>query len=225
MKAYDPARFDALSRDVRDDPARLDSLPHGACGMISAIILAAGQSKRMGQPKMLLPWGQLTVIEHVVATFMNAGVEDILVVTGGTHKQVEKALDPYPVRKLQNRDFAVGEMLASLQYGLRDMPDQAQAALIGLGDQPQILERTIRLICEAYGESRSWLIVPSFRMRRGHPWLVARPLWKEILALSPSETPRDFLNYFADKIQYVNLDTPTILADLDTPQDYQNSRP
>jgi molybdenum cofactor cytidylyltransferase len=193
--------------------------------MISAIILAAGQSKRMGQPKMLLPWGPSTVIEHVVATFLNAGVEDILVVTGGAHEQVEKAIDRYPVRKMQNMDYATGEMLSSLQCGLRKMPDPAQAALIGLGDQPQIQEAIIRFICEAYQESRSSLIVPSFRMKRGHPWLVARPLWKKILALRPPETPRDFLNHYADKIQYVSVDTPTILADLDTPQDYQNSHP
>ncbi|MGZ9166721.1 MAG: nucleotidyltransferase family protein [Anaerolineales bacterium] len=193
--------------------------------MISAIILAAGQSKRMGQPKMLLPWGTLTVIEHVVTTFLNAGIKDILVVTGGGHAQVEKAIDRYPVRTIQNRDYAAGEMLSSLQCGLRNMPDQAQATLIGLGDQPQIQEGSIRLICEAYRESRSLLVVPSFRMKRGHPWLVARPFWKEILELRPPETPRDFLNHHADEIQYVNVDTSTVLADLDTPEDYQNSRP
>jgi molybdenum cofactor cytidylyltransferase len=193
--------------------------------MISAIILAAGQSKRMGQPKMLLPWGNLTVIEHVVTTFLHAGVNDILVVTGGAHEQVKKAIHRYPVRHIQNRDYAAGEMLSSLQCGLRKMPDQAQAALIGLGDQPQIQEGSIRLICEAYRESRSLLIVPSFHMKRGHPWLVACSLWKEILRLRSPETPRDFLNHYADQIQYVSVETPTIFADLDTPEDYQNSRP
>lgn len=193
--------------------------------MISAIILAAGQSKRMGQPKMLLPWGSVTVIEHVVLTFLNAGVNDVLVVTGGAHEQVKIAIDRYPVRYIQNGDYAVGEMLSSLQCGLRKMPDQAQAALIGLGDQPQIQEGSIHLICEAYRRSRSLLVVPSFRMKRGHPWLVARSLWKDILELKASETPRDFLNHYADEIQYVGVETPTILADLDTPEDYQNSRP
>lgn len=193
--------------------------------MTPAIILAAGQSKRMGQPKMLLPWGSLTVIEHVITTFLNADVKDILVVTGGAHEQVERAIDRYPVRIIQNRDYAAGEMLSSLQCGLRKLPDQVQAILIGLGDQPQIQEGSIRLICEAYKESRSSLIVPSFQMKRGHPWLVARALWNEILKLRPPETLRDFLNHYADEIQYVSVETPTILADLDTPEDYQNSRP
>jgi molybdenum cofactor cytidylyltransferase len=105
------------------------------------------------------------------------------------------------------------------------MPAHSEATLIGLGDQPQIQKESIRLICEGYRKNRSELIVPSFQMRRGHPWLVARPLWKEILELTPPQTLRDFLNRHADQIQYMNVDTPTILADLDSPEDYKNSRP
>jgi molybdenum cofactor cytidylyltransferase len=193
--------------------------------MISAIILAAGESKRMGQPKMLLPWGNSTVIAKVISTFLKAGLEDILVVTGGAHEQVEEVLAGYPVRKIHNQDFATGEMLSSLQYGLNHMLEGAQAALIALGDQPQIREASVRFVCEAYRENKFPLIVPSFNRKRGHPWLVARPLWNEILALKSFQTPRDFLNNHAHEIHYVNMDTPTILTDLDTPEDYQKSRP
>ncbi len=193
--------------------------------MISAIILAAGESKRMGQPKLLLQWGKLKVIEQVVTIFLKAGIEDILVITGAIREQVEKAIEQYPVRKIHNSDYATGEMLSSLQCALRAMTNQTQAALIGLGDQPQIQERSVRLICEAYQESRSSLVVPSFRMRRGHPWLVARSFWNEILDLKPPESPRDFLNKYANEIRYVDLDTPSILADLDTPEDYQKTQP
>src|SRR6266516_4263868 len=131
--------------------------------MIAAIILAAGQSKRMGQPKMLLPWGRLTVIEHVITTFVNAGLEDIVVVTGGAQEQVEQTIEGYPVQKTHNKDYATGEMLSSLQQGLKALSNQVQAALIGLGDQPQIQEKSIRLICESYRDSRSSLLVPSFQ--------------------------------------------------------------
>lgn len=193
--------------------------------MISAIILAAGQSRRMGQPKMLLPWGTLTVIEHVITTCLNAGVEDIVVITGGAHEQVEKVIAQYPVRRIYNSGYANGEMLSSLQLGLMAMSNQVQAALVGLGDQPQVQERSVRRVCEAYRESQSRLVVPSFQMRRGHPWLVARPLWDELLQIKPPESPRDFLNRHAGEIRYVEVDTPSILADLDTPEDYQKSRP
>ena len=193
--------------------------------MISAIILAAGESRRMGQPKMLLPWGKETVIEHVVAVFLSAGIKDIIVVTGSGREEVEKAIDRYPVRKLYNRNYASGEMLSSLQCGLREMPKRAQATLIGLGDQPQVQESSVRLICEVYRESNSRLVVPSFGRKRGHPWLMARSLWEEILALKPPETPRDFLNKHADEIRYLDSETPTILADLDTPEDYRKFHP
>jgi molybdenum cofactor cytidylyltransferase len=193
--------------------------------MISAIILAAGQSKRMGQPKMLLPWGKTTVIEHVVTTFLNAGIEDVIVVTGGAREQVENLVNQYHIRKVHNHDYATGEMLSSIQYALGVMPDETRAALIGLGDQPQVQEKSVRLICEEYRESQSRLIVPSFQMRRGHPWLVARPLWSEILALTPPESPRDFLNRHTEEIHYVSVETQSVLADLDTPEDYERSHP
>jgi len=193
--------------------------------MISAIVLAAGQSKRMGQPKMLLPWGKSTVIEHVLGTFLNAGIEDVVVVTGGAREQVETLISQYPVRTIHNMDYAAGEMLTSIQCGLNAMPAEAQAALIGLGDQPQVQEKSVQLICMEYQGRKSRLVVPSFQMRRGHPWLVARPLWDEILALKPSESPRDFLTRHVTEIHYVVVDTPSILADLDTLEEYQKSRP
>jgi molybdenum cofactor cytidylyltransferase len=193
--------------------------------MISAIILAAGQSKRMGQPKMLLRWGKSTVIENVISTFLNSGIEDLIVVTGGARKLVEGMISQYPVRTIHNANFAAGEMLSSIQCALEALPTEAQAALIGLGDQPQVQEGTIRLICQESRANQSSLIVPSFQMRRGHPWLVARPLWPEILALKPPKSTRDFLAGHAHEIHYVNVDTPSILADLDTPQDYEQSHP
>jgi molybdenum cofactor cytidylyltransferase len=192
--------------------------------MIGAIILAAGQSRRMGQPKMLLPWGEATIIEHVITTFRNAGIENILVVTGGAREQVEEAIRKHSVQAIYNPDSASGEMLSSLQHGLAALPDRVGATLIGLGDQPQVQEGTVRLICQAYQEHKSQIVVPSFQMRRGHPWLVIRQLWNEILSMQPPQSPRDFLNNHAREIYYVNVNTPSILADLDTPEDYRRFR-
>jgi len=205
--------------------------------MISAIILAAGDSKRMGEPKMLLPWGNVSVLEHVISVFARAGIEDILVVTGAVREQIEEAIvkygKRYPVRSVHNKNYSHGEMLSSLQCGLRALtpppPSNAEwlaaVALVGLGDQPQVQERSVRLVCEAFIQTQSPLVVPSFQMRRGHPWLAARPLWAELLEMHPPQSPRDFLNAHTGDIHYVNTDTPSILADLDTPEDYQASHP
>jgi len=197
--------------------------------MISAIILAAGQSKRMGRPKMLLSWGNLTVIEQIIAVFARAGIEDILVVTGGGYEQIQeiilKCSEIYPVRSVYNKDYASGEMVSSIQCGLRDLAKKAaKAAMIGLGDQPQVQEGSVQSVRDAFLQMESPLVVPSYHMRRGHPWLVARSLWGEFLEMSPGLTPRDFLDAHAKTIHYVNVESPSILADLDTPEDYRAAR-
>ena len=192
--------------------------------MITALILAAGQSKRMGQPKMLLPWGETTVLGQVINTFRAAGVEELLVITGGAKKQVE-ALVGDLARTVFNPSFAQGEMLSSLQVGLSELKPEVEAVLVGLGDQPQVQERSVRLIVEGYTKNKVPIVVPSHQMRRGHPWLVARPLWNEILHMSHPETLRDFLNRHAADIHYVEINDPGILKDLDTPEDYLKSRP
>ncbi len=201
---------------------------------ISAIILAAGESRRMGQPKLLLPWGETTILETVITRFAggiaSAGLVEweILVVTGGAREQVEALLgklkESYPLRTIYNPAYAESEMLGSLQAGLHAVDPTADAALVGLGDQPQVKPETIQAICAAYGRTGSALIVPSFQKRRGHPWLASRTLWSEILALPSTATPRQFLNAHAEAVQYIPADE-SILRDLDTPEDYRRLRP
>ena len=193
--------------------------------MISAIILAAGESKRMGQPKMLLPWGKLTVLGQVIYTFQKAGIEDVVVITGGAHEQAQEVVKQHGARSIFNAQFTSGEMLSSLQLGLGAQLQRTTATLIALGDQPQVQMATVRLICDTFDQQKSKLIVPSFQRRRGHPWLVERSLWEELGGMRFPQSPRDFLNEHSADIFYVEVDTPTILADLDTPQDYQTSHP
>jgi molybdenum cofactor cytidylyltransferase len=192
--------------------------------MITALILAAGQSKRMGQPKMVMPWDETTVLGQVIRTFKLAGLEDIMVITGGDRDKVEELIDN-SVRMLFNANYAEGEMLSSIQAGLTGVGPETEAVLIGLGDQPQVQERSVRMVMKEYRRSRASLVVPSYQMRRGHPWLVARPHWKKILGMHPPESPRDFLNRHADDIYYVEVDDSGILKDLDTPEDYLKSKP
>ncbi len=192
--------------------------------MISAIIPAAGESKRMGRPKMSLPWRNETVLTRVVSIFKNAGVEDVIVVTGGAREEVEALVSNLNVRIVYNEDFERGEMLSSIQCGMRALGRQTQAALIGLGDQPQVREGSVRRVCEAFLETKSNIVVPSFQMRRGHPWLIARPLWEAVVRMEPPQSLRDFLSARRAEIHYVNVDDPNVLADLDTPEDYEKWR-
>jgi molybdenum cofactor cytidylyltransferase len=205
---------------------------------ITAILLAAGESRRMGQPKMLLPWGETTVLGQVVGMF-SAGLSEetdgpihpdfeILVVTGGARPIVEAELErlagQYPLRIIFNPNYALGGMVSSIQAGLSALKPETHAALIGLGDQPQVRAETVRKICSAFAQTGSPLIIPSFQNRRGHPWLASRQLWPEILALLSSSSPRQVLDAHAGQIEYVTADA-SILQDLDTPEDYHRQKP
>ncbi len=192
---------------------------------IGAIVLAAGLSRRMGQPKMVLPWGDGTVVEQVVKTLQFAGAADLVVVTGGAHDAVEKALAGQAVKIAYNPRYDNGEMLASLQVGLREANPEWDAFLLALGDQPQMRVEVVRQVMDAYQESAARLVVPSYQMRRGHPWLVGRELWEELLAYQAPLTMRDFLNRHKAEIHYVNVGTDSILMDLDTPEDYRRQSP
>jgi molybdenum cofactor cytidylyltransferase len=195
--------------------------------MISAIILAAGKSARMGENKLLMSWGNVKVIEKVIQTIQSASIQDIILVTTA---EIASQLTNHELQIVINE--TKHEMLSSIQLGFQNLTPEdlgevpkAEGALICLGDQPQVEERSVRSVCEAYQKSKSNIVVPSYQMRRGHPWLVARPLWDDLLKMHSNQSPRDFLNSHADEIEYVNLDTATILQDLDTPQDYLKYKP
>jgi molybdenum cofactor cytidylyltransferase len=193
--------------------------------MISAIVLAAGESKRMGQPKMLLPWGQTTVIEKVVKTLIDAKVNHIKVVTGGAHTEIENTLNAYPVNFVYNQEYTDGEMLRSAQLGLTALDRDIPATLIVLGDQPQIELEVVKTILQRYATTHHKIIVPSYKMHRGHPWLIDHELWQEILELTAPYTLRDFLEKYNQSIDYVDVDTPSVIQDLDTPNDYSQYKP
>jgi branched-subunit amino acid aminotransferase/4-amino-4-deoxychorismate lyase/CTP:molybdopterin cytidylyltransferase MocA len=172
---------------------------------------------------MLLPWGDTTVIGKVVSTLHTAGVIEPVIVTGRAAPEVKAALEAKPVRWAHNAEYETTEMLQSLQLGIRQLPEQAEALLIVLGDQPQIEADVIQQVIWTFAEHHSTLIIPSYQHRRGHPWLVHKSLWAELLAMPAEATLRQFLNRHADEIEYLNVDTSSVLMDLDTPEDYQKN--
>lgn len=192
---------------------------------VCAIVLAAGQSKRMGQQKLLLPWREgETVVDYVIKTTRAGGIEEVLVITGADAGTVGQRARENCAVPLHNPDFAAGEMLSSLQTGLRAALNQnAAAALIVLGDQPSMHSDVIRRILDAYAQGRGTIIAPSHQMRRGHPILIDRVYWNELLDLPPGSAPRDVINRHADQIGYVEADD-SVLRDIDTPEAYAEER-
>lgn len=192
---------------------------------VGAVILAAGQSKRMGQPKLMLPWGKTTIINQIISVLTTEAITPILVVTGEMHDSVAVELAEKPVQLVRNMNFAVTEMIDSLRLGLDEMPESVAACLIVLGDNPQISKDVVRMLVRRYVERGSEIILPSYHQRRGHPWLLARSLWWKLNELDARGTLRDFLAGQSSKIDYVIVDTPGILADVDTPEEYRAQKP
>ncbi|MGB9641420.1 MAG: nucleotidyltransferase family protein [Anaerolineales bacterium] len=200
---------------------------------VTAIILAAGESRRMGQPKIAMPWGNTTVLGHIIKTLEEGGValglDEIIVVSGRAHTEILKILQTaqakLPLHPCFNPHYQQDEMLISLQVGMSCLSPHCQAVLVALGDNPQILPSTVHLLLKEYLKEPKPILMPSYQMRRGHPWMIDRSLFSTIKDLQPPLTMRDFFQKHADQIHYVLVDTPTILQDIDTPQDYERYHP
>ncbi|OGN81843.1 MAG: hypothetical protein A2X24_07490 [Chloroflexi bacterium GWB2_54_36] len=192
---------------------------------VAAIVLAAGASRRMKQAKMTLAYKGSTVLGTVLTTLHSAGIDPLIVVIGGARDAVEMALSelPFGVIRAYNPDYEHTEMLDSLQIGMQRLPDETDAFLIVLGDQPQIHAEVVQALVHEYETTGQTLIIPSYRMRRGHPWLVGKVQWASLIGLQAGHTMRDFIQQYQDQLHYLVVDTSSILEDMDTPEDYQRA--
>jgi molybdenum cofactor cytidylyltransferase len=191
---------------------------------IAALVLAAGLSRRMGQPKPLLDWGGRTVLEHILAQLQAGSITDIRVITGAYADALTQIAQRMGATVIHNRDYATGEMLSSLQAGLRALVDtQVSAALITLGDQPMIRAENVHTVLAAYAGGDKGIVAPSHNLRRGHPILIDRRYWDELLALPAGSAPRDAINRHTDDTAYVDADE-SVLGDIDTPEAYAEAR-
>ncbi len=189
--------------------------------MISAIVLAAGQSRRMGCNKLLLPFGAATIIETVVGEVAACKqVRDIVVVTGHDSDRLAARLAHLPARCVFNPAYRQAEMFVSIQVGLRAPTDEAQAALLVLGDQPRIQRDIVQRVIAAHAPNA--LVIPSYHMQRGHPILIDRALWPEVQAQPATATLRDFIHLHERQIRYVEVETDSVLKDIDTPEEYES---
>ncbi len=192
---------------------------------VAALVLAAGMSSRMGQPKVLLPWTRKsTILEHILTQLILARMSQITVVTGNRAGEVRRQAIGRGVDVVHNPDYETGEILSSLKAGLESLPDQIAAALIVLGDQPRIQPRVVNQLLMAYAEGCAPIIAPRFQGQRGHPILVDRRYWPEFFALPPDAAPRDVIKRHEGEITFVDVNTDSVLGDVDTPEDYQKER-
>jgi molybdenum cofactor cytidylyltransferase len=145
-------------------------------------------------------------------------------VTGHEAARVTAVAEAAGARTVHNPDYASGEMLSSLQTAVRSLPGRTAAILILLADQPALGPGPIEAVLAAYREGRGELIAPVFDGRRGHPPLIGRAYFDELLALPPTAAPRDLLRRHESAIYPVPIADEAILRDLDVPADYEQAR-
>ena len=180
---------------------------------IGALVLAAGRSSRMGQPKVLLPWRGRPLLEHVLAVLAEAGAEPVLVVTGPD-------TPPLPAlggAELVHHPGAREGMGSSLAAGVRALGGRADAVLICLGDQPGIAAGTVAALVAALAPP-ALAAAPLYRGGvRGHPVLFAAALFAELGALQGDRGARAVLEGHPAALVAIPAPAP---ADVDTPGDY-----
>jgi len=186
---------------------------------ISAIVLAAGESRRMGSPKMLLPFRNKTVIETVIENVLGAGVEDVIVVLGAQMDKIKKFSEKYPVRNCYNDKYRSG-MLSSVRCGFALLPADCRAALVMPGDQPMIKPKEIIRVMEAYSDSGKGLVMPVYEKKRGHPLMVDARYYEEVKNIPEEEGLRSLSVIHPDDVLEVKTDDPGVLNDIDTREDY-----
>lgn len=188
---------------------------------IYGLVLAAGMARRMGTTKQLLPFGDKTVLQTVVDTLVDAKLAGVAVVLGHDAEAVRDSLRGRPVRFCVNEAYREG-MFSSVLCGLRALPADADAALIALGDQPQIALNAVRAVAQAYREGDKGIVVPVSGGRRGHPVLIDLSRYRrEILSLSGDRGLKPVVRGHPEDTLEVLVDDEGILRDLDTPADYR----
>ena len=193
--------------------------------MISAIVLAAGESRRMGQIKQLLDWGGKPLLGHVLDSLRSSSVDEIILVLGYEAERILERVATPQVQMVLNPDYRSG-MLSSLKQGLKAIQPQAEAFLIVLADQPEIPPRLIHRLIDEFRSVRpaKSIVIPSYQGRRGHPALFGAKYRAEILQLSGETGARQILARHPDEILTLEMDHDAVVIDVDTEEDYLKYR-
>jgi molybdenum cofactor cytidylyltransferase len=193
---------------------------------VAGIVLAAGCSTRMTgkTPKQLLPWRDSTVVRQVVETLSHCPLSPLLVVLGHRAEEIRPVLAGTRAHSVRNPDYATGEMLSSLQVAICHLDDTVSGCLVFLVDQPWIQASLVEIMLDAYAGSPAGLVAPVYHGRRGHPVLIDRRHWVELLNLEAGLAPRHLLQRYPADLKLVPVETDSILDDMDTIEAYRKAR-
>lgn len=202
----------------REDEDMAEDIPDDAKS-VGGLLLAAGQSRRMGKAnKMLVEIEGTPMVVHAARALIASGAAPIVVVLGHEPAAVEAALEGLPVTFVRNPDYTDG-LSTSLKAGLSALPEQCAGAVIALGDMPGVTAADIDSLIDAFDPATGHTIcVPTHHGKRGNPVLWGRRYFAEMAGVSGDVGARHLIGENADQVIEVARDNPGILIDLDTPE-------
>jgi len=193
--------------------------------MIAGLILAAGESSRMGQDKALLDYRGRSFLETAVATLRAAGVAPIVVVLGHHAEEIRRAVDLEGVQVVVNEKYSLGQT-SSFQKGLGALADsEIEAVVLWLVDHPAVSAETVAKLVAEFQKSKPPVVIPCYQGERGHPVLISRALFEELLKLASGEGANAVIRKYRDKAHWIEVDDPGVRLDVDDPEAYGRLAP
>jgi molybdenum cofactor cytidylyltransferase len=189
--------------------------------MIAGLILAAGESRRMGRDKALLTYRGRTFIENILQNLHAAGIEKVTVVLGHHAALIQSKVDLSTAKVVVNQDYQRGQT-SSLQRGLASVAtDQPDAVILCLVDHPAISTDVIKQFQEQFESTRPPVLIPTHNGERGHPVVISKELFPELLALMPGEPANTVIRKYRPQTEFVEVADRGILIDVDEPAEYE----
>ena len=189
---------------------------------ISAIVLAAGQSKRMGKSKQLLHMGSRTMLEHTLDIYLTSSACEVIVVLGDRSEEMIKIIDKRPVKIVVNERYEQG-MSTSMIKGLDAVDKSATAVLFALVDQIFIDRVTIDMLINAFINSNKGIVVPVFKRTRGNPVIFDAKYKGELRILGGDKGGKEIIVRHSDDVLEVEVDCRGVIEDIDTIEEYRKA--
>ena len=191
--------------------------------LIAAVLIAAGESTRMGRPKPLLPWHDVPLVEYQTTSLLDAGTAEVVVVLGHQHETVATHVTGPGVRYVVNHHYRQGKT-TSIKAGLKDVRPDAEGILLLAVDQPRPAE-IISTVIAAHLRSSALITSPRYRGHGGHPLIFSHLLRGELGAISEEgQGIREVLQAHADEVDEVEFDDPVVRLDLNSLNAYEEAK-
>ena len=187
--------------------------------MIAGILLAAGESSRMGQPKALLPFNGVSFIDTILNNLVQAGCDPVISILGKSADLICKQTDVDNFLCVNNPQPERG-MLSSLKLAIRELPAQAQGFILSLVDHPAVKANTYYALFSEARANPDRIIIPDFFGRHGHPVYFGRNFFDALLEAPEDLGARYVVQRYRDRVTYLPVDDEGVILDIDTPEDY-----